>query len=80
MSKLAKALSAFLFFSATTFSAYAQNTPAITAELAKKCREQAAKAHPTPKAGTKASGAEKAQRDFFQACVTKGADNKSDNK
>jgi hypothetical protein len=44
----------------------------ITAELAKKCRELAIKAHPTPKAGTKATGAEKAQRDYFSTCISKG--------
>ncbi len=75
MSKFVTTLSAFLFFAMAANSAYAQNTT-ITADLAKKCREQAIKAHPTPKAGTKASGVEKAQRDFFQACMSKGADNK----
>jgi hypothetical protein len=74
MSKFVKILSAFLFFGVPAYSAYAQST--ITADLAKKCREQAMKAHPTPKAGTKASGVQKAQRDAFQACVSKGADNK----
>ena len=76
MSKFVKTLSAFLFFAVPAYSVYAQSTPAITADLAKKCREQAMKAHPTPKAGTKASGVQKAQRDAFQACVSKGADNK----
>jgi hypothetical protein len=74
MTKIVKTLSAFLFFAMPSYSAYAQST--ITADLAKKCREQAIKTHPTPTAGTKASGAEKAQRDAFQACVSKGAENK----
>ena len=43
---------------------------AITAELAKKCRDAALKAHPTPRAGTK-TGAAKAQQDFFRSCVAK---------
>lgn len=45
---------------------------AISADLANKCRAMAIKAHPTPSAGSKASGAEKAQRDYFQACIAKG--------
>jgi len=76
MIRFVKVLGAFVFVAATANLAYAQSTSTITADLAKKCREQALKAHPTPKAGTKASGAEKAQRDFFQACISKGADNK----
>jgi len=43
---------------------------AITADLAKKCRELALKAHPTPRPGTKA-GAGKAQQDFYRDCVAK---------
>ena len=76
MSKSVKILSAVLFFTVPAYSAYAQTTSTITADLANKCRQEAIKAHPTPKAGTKASGVEKAQRDAFQACVSKGADNK----
>jgi hypothetical protein len=76
MGKYVKTLSALLFFAVQAYSAHAQTAPAITAELANKCRQEAIKAHPTPKAGTKASGVEKAQRDAFQACVSKGADNK----
>ena len=43
---------------------------AITADLAKKCRELALKAHPTPRVGTKA-GAAKSQQDYFRSCVAK---------
>jgi len=43
---------------------------AITAELAKKCRAMAAKAHPTPRVGTK-SGEQKAQTAYFRDCVAK---------
>ncbi len=43
---------------------------AITADLAKKCREMAVKAHPPPKPpGNKAYA--QAERDFFRECVSK---------
>jgi hypothetical protein len=42
-----------------------------SAELAKKCRALAIKAHPTRPAGSKA-GSEQAQRDYFRDCITKG--------
>jgi len=43
---------------------------AITADLAKKCREMAVKAHPPPKPpGNKAYA--QAERDFFSECVSK---------
>jgi hypothetical protein len=44
---------------------------AISEDVAKKCRELAIKSHPKPVAGTKARGAEKAQRDYFQECVAR---------
>jgi hypothetical protein len=50
----------------------AQPSSPISADLAKKCRAMAIKAHPTPKVGSKGVGAEKAQRDYFQECVAKG--------
>ena len=75
MTAFMKALSVALFFVVPACGAYAQTGSSLTADLAKKCREQAVKAHPTPKAGTKASGAEKAQREAFQACITKGSSN-----
>jgi hypothetical protein len=43
---------------------------AITAELAKRCRELAIKAHPPQPAGTKI-GTEQAQRDYYRDCITK---------
>jgi hypothetical protein len=76
MTSFGKAFSAVFLFVAPAYSVSAQP---ITADLAKICREQAIKAHPTPTAGTKSNGIEKAQRDFFQACVTKGAENKQKN-
>ena len=42
----------------------------ISAELAKKCRALAIKAHPTERAGTGAYA--QAQRDYFQDCIAKG--------
>jgi hypothetical protein len=42
----------------------------ITAELAKKCRELAIKAHPTERAGTTPYA--QAQREYFQQCIAKG--------
>jgi hypothetical protein len=42
----------------------------ISAELAKKCRALAIKAHPTERAGSRAYA--KAQRDYFQDCIAKG--------
>jgi hypothetical protein len=50
---------------------------AISADLAKKCRELAIKAHPTLPAGSK-SGAEQAQRNYFRECVAKNGDMNSD--
>jgi hypothetical protein len=41
---------------------------AITAELAKKCREMMIKAYPTRPAGSR-TGAEQAQRDYFKQCI-----------
>jgi hypothetical protein len=41
---------------------------AITAELAKKCRGMAIKAHPPAPAGTKTHAAQ-AERDFYRVCV-----------
>lgn len=43
---------------------------ALTAELAKKCRALAIKAHP-PVVPGKRSGNEQAQRDYFRDCVAK---------
>lgn len=42
---------------------------AISADLAKKCREMAIKAHPPAPAGTKPYA--QAERDFFRDCVAK---------
>ena len=46
------------------------NAPAsaITAELAKKCREMAIKAHPPEPPGGK-TGTAQAERDFYRTCI-----------
>ena len=49
-----------------------QQASAISAELAKKCRALAIKAHPPAKPGTKAAGTAKAERDYYEACLAKG--------
>jgi hypothetical protein len=48
-----------------------QRAPAVSIELAKKCRALALKAHPGPTPGSKATGVAKAERDYFQACLAK---------
>jgi len=45
--------------------------PPPSAELAKKCRELAVKAHPPATAGSK-TGTAAAEREYFLACVRKG--------
>ena len=47
-----------------------QPASAITADLAKKCREMAFKAHPPVAIGSKTSNA-KAQQDYYRTCVAK---------
>ena len=51
---------------------FSMSTPAsaITAEVAKKCRELAIKEHPYQLPGTKANYAE-AERQYFRSCVSK---------
>jgi hypothetical protein len=50
---------------------------AITADLAKKCREMAIKAHPPTQAGSTPYAA--AERDYFRECISKNG-NMPDNK
>jgi hypothetical protein len=47
---------------------------AISADLAKKCREMAIKSHPPAPAGTTPYA--QAQRDFFRNCISKSDDAK----
>lgn len=71
MTTLAKSFSTLIVLALTTYLSMAQPVSAISVELAKKCRAMAVKAHPTQIAGTKPTGAEKAQRDYFRECVAK---------
>jgi hypothetical protein len=72
MAKLVKTLSVFIVLAVPASLSTTQPASAISVELAKKCRALAIKAHPSPAPGSKATGAEKAQRDDFQACVASG--------
>ena len=71
MAKLAKSSITVMVLALTAYLPTVQPAPAITAELAKKCRLMAINAHPTPTPGSKPTGAEKAQRDYFRECVAK---------
>ena len=72
MTKLATRFSMLIVLALTAYLPTAQPASAISAELAKKCRAMAIKAYPTPTPGSKLTGAEKAQRDYFRECVAKG--------
>jgi hypothetical protein len=71
MAPLAKSFSTLTVLALTAYLSMAQPASAISVELAKKCRAMAIKAHPTQIAGTKQTGIEKAQRDYFRECVAK---------
>lgn len=71
MRKLAQNISVAIVFAVAADLLTAQPASAISAGLARKCRESAIKAHPTPKAGSKTNATNKAQRDYFQACIAK---------
>jgi hypothetical protein len=72
MTKLAKSLIALMALALAVYLPMTHPSSATSAELAKQCRAMAIKAHPIPIAGSKANGAEKAQREYFQACIAKG--------
>lgn len=71
MANWAKRLSVFIAVALMAYLPTTQQASAISAELAKKCRALAVKAHPTSRPGSKATGAGKAERDYFQACLAK---------
>ena len=80
MKKLA-AVTSSTVFALTACLLSVQPASAIDADDAKKCRALAIKAHPTPVAGSKASGVEQAQRSYFQACVARaGKEEKKEEK
>jgi hypothetical protein len=72
MAKTAMSFSMLIVLVLTAYLPTAQPASAVSVELAKKCRAMATKAHPTQRAGTKAAGTEKAQRDYFRDCIAKG--------
>jgi hypothetical protein len=72
MAKPAKNFSALIVLALTAYLPMAQPASALSAEIAKECRAMAIKANPNPKPGSKASGADKAQRDYFRECIAKG--------
>jgi hypothetical protein len=72
MAKPAKNFSALIVLALTAYLPMVLPASALSAEIAKKCRAMAIKANPSPKLGSKASGADKAQRDYFRECIANG--------
>lgn len=72
MANLAKRLLGLVILALAAYLPTTNPSSVISADLAKKCRAMAVKAHPSPIAGSKASGAELAERDYLQTCVAKG--------
>jgi hypothetical protein len=74
-------LATTLFVTAVAATVIALSTPqvasAISADLAKKCRDLAIKAHPPAVAGS-ATGSARAERDAYKACVAKGGNVQGD--
>jgi len=52
---------------------------AISADIAKKCRELAIESHPPAMAGS-SKGSAQAERDYFRQCVANGGSGQSDRK
>lgn len=79
MRKLVQSLAMSAAFAAVvTFSAM-QFAHAISADLARKCRELAIKSHPPTVVGS-SKGAAQAERDSFRQCVARGGKADSDPK
>jgi hypothetical protein len=72
MANVTKGFGALMVLTLVAHAATAQPAPPVTADIAKKCREMATKAHRSATPGSKPTGAEKAQRDYFRECVAKG--------
>jgi hypothetical protein len=68
---MAKLLGFSIAFAVIWGFASAQQTRALTAELAKKCQELSLKAHPPARPGTKSRSAE-AERAYFADCIKRG--------
>ncbi len=70
MRKILTGLAVFILSAQIFILSAGSSATAITADLAKKCREMAVKAHPPPNPlGNKAYA--QAERDFFRECVSK---------
>src|SRR5215831_2342925 len=70
---IAVALAGSTLLAETAPTSHSNRTAPISAELAKRCRALAIKAHPTQPAGTRNAWGQ-AQRDYFQECVAKSGD------
>jgi hypothetical protein len=69
MNNFAKTISWFFAAGLVITLSLANPASAITADLAKKCRAMAIKAHPPVLPGAK-TGTAKAERDFYNICIT----------
>ena len=70
MAAILRRLGALILIIACALPASMKPAPALTAELAKKCRSLALKAQPPRRAGT-AKGSAEAQRDYYHECIAK---------
>jgi hypothetical protein len=71
MHKIAKLVAISIALATMSHYANSQGSSPPTAELAKKCRQLALKAHPLARPGTK-SGSAQAEREYFTECIRKG--------
>jgi hypothetical protein len=70
MAAILRQLGALILIIACALPASMKPAPALTAELANKCRSLALKAQPYRRAGT-AKGTAQAQRDYYRECIAK---------
>lgn len=71
---------AVLGISVATFMGAAEKPAgAITAELAKKCRAMAIKAHPYKMPGVQGAGTAAAERDYYSQCIARGGNMPQEN-
>jgi hypothetical protein len=70
MAAILRRLGALTLIIACALPASPKPAPALTAELAKRCRSLALKVQPYRRAGT-AQGTAQAQRDYYRECIAK---------
>jgi hypothetical protein len=70
MAAILRRLGGLTLIIACALPASMKPAPALTAEVAKKCRSLALKAQPYRRAGT-AQGTAEAQRDYYRECIAK---------